>query len=73
MRRDNVDGIEQQLEYISNSIDNVSSGIDVLSQNCNNNNGSFGGIGFILVIVLLCINNNIKKLTQAIRDKNSKL
>lgn len=68
-----MDGIEQQLEYISNSIDNVSSGIDVLSQNCNNNNGSFGGIGFILVIVLLCINNNIKKLTQAIRDKNSKL
>lgn len=72
MRRDNVDGIEQQLEYISNSIDNVSSGIDVLSQNCNNN-GSFGGIGFIIVIILLCINNNIKKLTQAIRDKNSKL
>lgn len=68
-----MDGIEQQLEYISNSIDNVSSGIDVLSQNCNNNNGSFGGIGFILVIVLLCINNNIKKLTQAIRDKDSKL
>lgn len=67
-----MDGIEEQLEYISNSMDNISNRMDELSQNYNNN-GSFSGIEIIIVIVLLCINNNIKKLTQAIRDKNSKL
>lgn len=64
-----MDGIEQQLEHISNSMDSINENIYELSQN---NNGSFGGIGLIIIIVLLCINNNIKKLTQAIKDKNSK-
>lgn len=67
-----MDGIEQQLEYISNAMDSINNSISELNQN-NNNNDSFGGIGLIIVIVLLCINSNIKKLTQAIRDKNSKL
>ena len=66
-----MDGIEQQLEHISNSMDSINENIYELSQN---NNGSFGGIGLIIIIiiVLLCINNNIKKLTQAIKDKNLK-
>ena len=67
-----MDGIEQQLEYISNAMDSIHDSIYELSQN-NNNNDSFSGIGLIIVIVLLCINSNIKKLTQAIREKSSKL
>lgn len=66
-----MDGIEQQLEYISNAMDSINDSIYELSQN--NNNDSFSGIGLIIVIVLLCINSNIKKLTQAIREKSSKL
>lgn len=65
-----MDGIEQQLEYISNAMDSINDSIYELSQN---NNDSFSGIGLIIVIVLLCINSNIKKLTQAIREKSSKL
>ena len=68
-----MDGIEQQLEYISNAMDSINDSIYELSQNNNNNNDSFSGIGLIIVIVLLCINSNIKKLTQAIREKSSKL
>ena len=67
-----MDGIEQQLEYISNAMDSINDSIYELSQN-NNNNDSFSGIGLIIVIVLLCINSNIKKLTQAMREKSSKL
>ena len=67
-----MDGIEQQLEYISNAMDSINDSIYELSQN-NNNNDSFSGIGLIIVIVLLCINSNIKKLTQALREKSSKL
>ncbi|MEG1410934.1 MAG: hypothetical protein RR942_16440 [Romboutsia sp.] len=63
-----MEGIEQQLEYISSSMDSISSSIDELSENYNNE-GSLAGFGFVIIIVLLCINNNIKKLTQAIRDK----
>ena len=62
-----MDGIEQQLEYISNGIEGINNSIPELNLN---NNDSFGGIGIIIVIVLICINSNIKKLTQAIRDKN---
>ena len=62
-----MDGIEQQLEYISNGLEGINNSISKLNLN---NNDSFGGIGIIIVIVLICINSNIKKLTQAIRDKN---
>lgn len=64
----NTDGIEQQLEYISNSMEDISKGIDEFSENYNNS-GSLDGIGIVLIIVLICINGNIKKLTKAIRDK----
>ena len=64
----NVDGIEEQLGYISSSIDDISTAIDEFSQDYSDS-GSLAGIGLIIIIVLICINNNIKKLTQAIRDK----
>lgn len=63
-----MDGIEAQLEYIASSIDDISSNIYQLSQN-NNDSDSLDGMGLIIVIVLICINSNIKKLTKAIRDK----
>lgn len=65
-----MDGVEQQLEYISDSIGSIDSSLQEFSQNYNNG-GSSSGIGLIIVVVLLCINSNIKKLTQAIRVKNS--
>lgn len=65
-----MDGVEQQLEYISDSIGSIDSSLQEFSQNYNNG-GSSSGIGLIIVVVLLCINSNIKKLTQAIRGKNS--
>lgn len=64
----NVDGIEEQLEDISSSISDISTAIDEFRQDYSDS-GSLSGIGFIIIIVLICINNNIKKLTQAIRDK----
>ncbi|MEW9077071.1 hypothetical protein [Terrisporobacter glycolicus] len=64
----NVDGIEEQLGDISSSIDDISTAIDEFSQDYSDS-GSLAGIGLIIIIVLICINNNIKKLTQAIRDK----
>ncbi len=67
-----MDGVEQQLEYISDSIGSIDSSLQEFSQNYNNG-GSSSGIGLIIVVVLLCINSNIKKLTQAIRGKNSNL
>ncbi|WP_455538003.1 hypothetical protein [Terrisporobacter sp.] len=64
-----MDKIEQQLETISNSIDSVDDSISEFNENYSNDGGSLNVIGFIIVILLFCINNNIKKLTQAIRGK----
>ncbi|MCC3868043.1 hypothetical protein [Terrisporobacter mayombei] len=64
----NLDGIEEQLEDISSSIVDISTAIDESNQNYSDS-GSISGTGLIIIIVLICINNNIKKLTQAIRDK----
>ena len=44
-----MDGIEQQLEYISNAMDSINDSTYELSQN-NNNNDSFSGIGLIIVM-----------------------
>lgn len=56
-----MDGVEQQLEYISDSIGSIDSSLQEFSQNYNNG-GSSSGIGLIIVVVLLCINSNIKNL-----------
>lgn len=61
-----MSGIEEELEYMSSAIDSINDNVNELNQN---NNGSFSGIG--LIIILLCINRNIIRLTQVIKDKNS--
>lgn len=63
-----MSGIEEELEYMSSAIDSINDNVNELNQN---NNGSFSGIGLIIVIILLCINRNIIRLTQVIKDKNS--
>ena len=55
--------IIEQLQYINNSISNLDASINNSIINSRNN------FGFILIlIVLISINSNIKKLTQAIKD-----
>ena len=64
----NVNGVEEQLQDISTSMENISSAVEELKEN-HDCGYSFSGVGIVIIIVLICINNNIKKLTQAIRDK----
>ena len=55
--------IIEQLQYINNSISNLDASINNSIMNSRNN------FGFILIlIVLISINSNIKKLTQAIKE-----
>ncbi|WP_419727003.1 hypothetical protein [Terrisporobacter petrolearius] len=63
-----MNGVEEQLQDISTSMENISSAVDELKDN-HSCGVSLSGVGFVIIIVLICINNNIKKLTQAIRDK----
>jgi len=64
----NVNGVEEQLQDISTSMENISSAVEELEEN-HDCGASLLGVGIVIIIVLICINNNIKKLTQAIRDK----
>ena len=48
-------------------MDSINDSIYELSQN--NNNGSLGGIDLIIVIVLFCINSNIKNLHRLLGIK----
>ncbi|UPA29315.1 hypothetical protein L0P85_11955 [Terrisporobacter glycolicus] len=63
-----MNGVEEQLQDISTSMENISSAVEELIEN-HDCGASFSGVGIVIIIVLICINNNIKKLTQAIRDK----
>lgn len=55
--------IIEQLQYINNSISNLDASINNSIINSRNN------FGFILIlIVLISINSNIKRLTQAIKE-----
>ena len=55
--------IIEQLQYINNSMSNLDASINNSIINSKNN------FGFILIlIVLISINSNIKKLTQAIKE-----
>ena len=55
--------IIEQLQYINNSISNLDASINNSIINIRNN------FGFIFIlIVLISINSNIKKLTQAIKE-----
>lgn len=62
-----MNGVEEQLQDISTSMEDISSVVEELKEN-HNCGTSLLGAGFVIIIVLICINNNIKKLTQAIRD-----
>jgi len=58
--------IIQQLQYINNSIDNLGARMADINSNINNNGNGFEVV--LIFIVLISINSNIKKLTQAIKD-----
>ena len=58
--------IIQQLQYINNSIDNLGARMADINSNINNSGNGFEVV--LIFIVLISINSNIKKLTQAIRD-----
>ncbi|WP_343343068.1 hypothetical protein [Terrisporobacter petrolearius] len=63
-----MNGVEEQLQDISISMESISSAVEELKDN-HSCGVSLSGVGIVIIIVLICINNNIKKLTQAIRDK----
>lgn len=63
---DGTKQIKEELNYIHSSIDNLSNNMNNINNTLLN---SKGGMEYILIIiVLLCINSNIKKLTQAIKE-----
>ena len=58
--------IVEQLQYIDNSIDNLNNSMADIKSSINN---SGNGIEVLLILfVLISINSNIKKLTQAIKE-----
>lgn len=63
---DGINQIKEELSYIQSTIDNLSNNMNDINNTLLN---SKSGMEYILIIiVLLCINSNIKKLTQAIRE-----
>lgn len=63
---DELNQITEQLEYINNSIDYLHSGMNDINNSIMNSNN--GVEGLLILIALICINGNIRKLTQAIKD-----
>lgn len=63
---DETKQIKEELSYIHSSIDNLSNTMNDINNTLLN---SKGGLEYVLIIIVLfCININIKKLTQAIRE-----
>lgn len=63
---DETKQIKEELSYIHSSIDNLSDNMNDINNTLLN---SKGGMEYVLIIIVLfCINSNIKKLTQAIRE-----
>lgn len=63
---DETKQIKEELSYIYSSIDNLSNTMNDINNTLLN---SKGGLEYVLIIIVLfCINSNIKKLTQAIRE-----
>ena len=63
---DETKQIKEELSYIHSSIDNLSNTMNDINNTLLN---SKGGLEYVLIIIVLfCINSNIKKLTQAIRE-----
>ena len=58
--------IIEQLQYINNSISNFDASITNINNSIINSRNNFWFI--LILIVLISINSNIKKLTQAIKE-----
>ena len=58
--------IIEQLQYINNSISNLDASITNINNSIMNSRNNFGFI--LILIVLISINSNIKKLTQTIKE-----
>lgn len=59
--------IIEQLKDISNEISNLQNSVDNVSNSINNSSGT-GIIGILILILLISINDNLRKLTRAIKD-----
>lgn len=58
---------------LSSSLDNINNSLVEQSLNSGNNylaNSYLVVVGVAIVVALVCINNNIKKLIQTIKEKN---
>lgn len=61
--------LKEELSYINSSIDNLSNTMNDINNTLLNIKN---GMGYVLIIIaLFCINSNIKKLTQAIRENKN--
>ena len=58
--------IIEQLQYINNSISNLDSSLTNIDNSIKNSGNDFGFI--LILIVLISINSNLKRLTQAIKE-----
>lgn len=66
---DGTNQIKEELSFIQSTIDSLSANLNEINNTLLNINN---GMEYILIIiVLLCINSNIKKLTQAIRENKN--
>ena len=66
---DGTNQIKEELSFIQSTIDSLSANMNEINNTLLNRNN---GMEYILIIiVLLCINSNIKKLTQAIRENKN--
>lgn len=66
---DGTNQIKEELSFIQSTIDSLSANMNEINNTLLNNKS---GMEYILIIiVLLCINSNIKKLTQAIRENKN--
>jgi len=66
---DETNQIKEELSFIQSTIDSLSANMNEINNTLLNSNN---GMEYILIIiVLLCINSNIKKLTQAIRENKN--
>lgn len=66
---DGINQIKEELSFIQSTIDSLSANLNEINNTLLNINN---GMEYILIIiVLLCINSNIKKLTQAIRENKN--
>lgn len=64
--------IIEQLKDISNEISNLQNRVDNVNNSINNSGGT-GIIGILILILLISINDNLRKLTRAIKDNKNNI